>query len=363
MGVDDGLQFAKDVRATQHVRGFGVGVVGGPRVVDRDAGEPGQHTGVVDRFAATSAVHVQQREQRSSRAVQPMQPALDSQPDLVEVDQRCLTQCLAHQVGEPARHGEVRGSAFGRGPDRAFTDSHPEQVADGLGGALFGQELSDVQVGDRGQHPRAVLDRGVHPIRGTPGRADTATALPGDELMFGHPDRDRWQVEHLTVFGPHLNASARVEPAAGTPRWFVPNDLIRAGDLPQRATPMPVLPTWAAPRLAAQRLRRRLTQTVRGRRLGGVPRRRTQSRFQVYYPRLQLDDHLLQRRDQLLLGTDENDQLLIRRFLAHAFILFCLREKVRRHTDARARNTSSPNQQAISNDLTSYLRGSEGPVT
>lgn len=60
-------------------------------MVDRDAGEPGQHIGVVNRFAATSAVHVQQ-------------------PDLVDVGAEPGSAARTRSVNPPST---VRSAAAG----------------------------------------------------------------------------------------------------------------------------------------------------------------------------------------------------------------------------------------------------------
>jgi len=93
-------------------------------------------------------------------AVHPVQRARHAQPGLVESDHL--------RGGEPATYdGEellqpARG-AGGEGSDGAGRQRGAEQLSEGPGGALFGQELPDVEVDhDRGD-ACSVLDRGVYP--------------------------------------------------------------------------------------------------------------------------------------------------------------------------------------------------------
>jgi hypothetical protein len=98
------------------------------------------------------------------------------------------------------------------------------------------------------------------------------------QLMLGHPNPDRGQVEHLPALHPDLRGAAQTRAAALARAQLVPQDLVRIGDLRQRRPGM----TGLAPAAAAQRFRGRLgRRRVRRRRLRRVPRVHPQPALQL----------------------------------------------------------------------------------
>ena len=160
-----------------------------------------------------------------------MQAARDAQSSLIEVDQRPGAELRADGVDEPTRDTQRGGRAGSDRRDGPFRHRHSQQIRHGLRGAGFGQELTLVEVDQRGGDPRPVGRRRVHPCRGHAGGARTAPAGPGDQLVLGHRNRGRGQIKNLPAFDHDLYG-LRVS-AAGAAHRLVPHDHVRCRHLAQ----------------------------------------------------------------------------------------------------------------------------------
>ena len=283
-GVGDGLQFPQRVRAAQLVIRGGVGVIRRPGVVDGDPGERGKHAHRLHRLRAAPGVDHEQGVLAGAGAVHPVQPAVHPEPGLVEPGHLAGGDLLAGVLQEPA---QPPGGAGGEPADRPGRQRDAEQLGQRLRGALLGQELPDVQVDDDRGDPRPVLHRRLRARRGRALGAVPAAAFPLDQLMLGHLDRDRRQVEDLAALHPGDRPARQPGPAPAAAARLMPHLPVRPGHLRQRRALMPVLPAGLAAALLPQRPRprRRLGQPLTGRRPGGIPRRLPQ-------PRLKLSDPL-----------------------------------------------------------------------
>src|SRR6266498_3226449 len=208
-----------------------VGVVGRPRVVDGDAAEAGQHAEVVDAFRAALGVTGDKGVLVGAGAVHPVQLARHSQPGLVETHHLGAGELVTH-VGQ--RPVEAPGGPLGERGDGTTRQWGAEQFGQGLGGAFLGQELPDVQIHhDRGD-PRPVLHRGVHPGRClTPG-ALPAHAFPLHQLVLGHLDAYRRQVELLAPLHGGDRPACQRTPATGARPRFMYHLVFWLGHLPKR---------------------------------------------------------------------------------------------------------------------------------
>ena len=105
--------------------------------------------------------------------------------------------------------------------------------------------------------------------------------------MLGYRDRDFWQVEDLAALHPGDRPARQARPAPAAAARLMAQLPVRPGHLRQRAACVPVLPARLAAASFPQRSprRRRLAQSLAGRRAGRVPRRLPQ-------PRLKLSDPL-----------------------------------------------------------------------
>src|SRR6266508_1831751 len=257
-----------------------VGVVGRPRVVDGDAAEAGQHAEVVDAFRAALGVTGDKGVLVGAGAVHPVQLARHSQPGLVETHHLGAGELVTHVGQKPV---EAPGGPLGERGDGTTRQWGAEQFGQGLGGAFLGQELPDVQIHhDRGD-PRPVLHRGVHPGRClTPG-ALPAHAFPLHQLVLGHLDAYRRQVELLAPLHGGDRPACQRTPATGARPRFVYHLVFWLGHLPKRRPVVAVLPTRLTAGLLTQRprLRRRLGQPTRRWRFAGVTRVGGQPRLQL----------------------------------------------------------------------------------
>jgi hypothetical protein len=175
--------------------------------------------------------------------VHPPQPALDPQPGLIEVHHLRGGEVGAHPLHKPA---QPVGQAGGHRRDRTFRDRDAEQLSQRGGGALFGQELPDVEIDDDRGDPRAVLHRRGHPLGGIGAGRGFASATSLDTLMLDRPHAHRRDVEHLPVFPTHFRRPTQIVAVApATPR-LVGDDLVGDRDRGQRRPRMPALPTMLA---------------------------------------------------------------------------------------------------------------------
>src|SRR5664279_5130643 len=164
---------------------------------------------------------------------------------------------------------EIGCGAGGRGGNGAGGHGGAEQFGQGDRGAFLGQELAHEQVHDDGQGFRTVLGGGQYPGGRVTFADPPAGAPPGDDLVFHDADRDRWDVEHLPAGAADLLGVGQVRPAAAATGGFVPDDLVRVGDLIQGGAFVAGLPSGLAVGRATQGPRRRLAQSVAGRRFRG----------------------------------------------------------------------------------------------
>jgi hypothetical protein len=124
---------------------------------------------------------------------------------------------------------------------------------------------------DPGAHdPGTVLHRSRHAVRGPRFRLAPAAAQQREQLMPGGPRADRRDTGHLTALRPGHGRALQGILAAAAPQRPVPHLLIRILAELHRRTRLPLRPARLAAGLPAQRLRRRLCQPVRRRRLRRV---------------------------------------------------------------------------------------------
>ena len=140
--------------------------------------------------------------------------------------------------------------------------------SDSASPALLGQELPGIQVDDDRGGPRPVAHRRVHAFGCLALRANPARAFPLDELMLGHHDPHRRQIEELAARHPRDRQARQAGPAPTAAARLVP--LLRSGPAtPARSTycpGMPVATARLAATLLAQRPRRWLGQPLTRRR-------------------------------------------------------------------------------------------------
>ena len=122
---------------------------------------------------------------------------------------------------------------------------------------------------DPGAHdPGPVLDRRGHAVRGLRLRLAAAPALHGEQLVLGRHRLHRRDVDDLPPLDPgDRRAFFRDFPQQRAPRRPVPHLLVRVVGELHRRPGLALRPARLAAGLAAQRLRRRLRQPVRRRRL------------------------------------------------------------------------------------------------
>ena len=211
--------------------------------------ETGQDTQVVDAGPATLRMAGDQRVFAGPGAVHPMQPARDTQPGLIKPGHLRADDAVTDQVGESVQPG---GGPRGQRCYCPIRDRGTEQFSQGLGGAVFGQELAHVQVDHNCGDPRPVLYWGVHPLRCRGAGAVPAHTFPFHQLVFGHLNRYRQQIEHLPPFDPGHRPSGKTTPTTvARPRLMHP--LVgQASHLLQRFTPMTRLPTRLTASLTTQ---------------------------------------------------------------------------------------------------------------
>lgn len=252
-------------------------------------------------------------------------------------------------VAEPA---QFAGRPGGGGGDRARRDRGPEQFTERDRDACLGQELPDVKVDDHRGDPGSVLHRRGDSLGCLPGGVGPAGTAPLDHLMFGHPQADRREIEHLAVFAAHLRRLREIIPAPAAATRFV--DLYIVGDLDpgQGRARVPVLPTGLTCPALAQRLRCRFGQPVRARRLRGVLRGRRQAGLQRGDPHQRLTQIGRQRIDQRVPRRELREQLLDRRHPRHRAIIDTTTTTIK--PPRRSHPYHWP--QRPRQDLTSYLR-------
>ena len=121
---------------------------------------------------------------------------------------------------------------------------------------------------DPGAHdPRPVLHRRGHPVRGFRFGLAPAAAQQREHLVLGGHGLHRRDVDDLPALDRGHRRALQGLPAAAAPGRPVPHPLIRMVRELHRRPRLALRPAGLAPGLPAQRLRRRLRQPVRRRRL------------------------------------------------------------------------------------------------
>jgi len=224
----------------------------------------------------------------------------------------CIVEVRHVRAGQVFRDRfQGRGEQPGRLPDgggeRAGRRRAPEHLRQGPAGAVPGQELAVPQVDARAHDPRPVLHRSRHPGRRSRLRLVPAAARQREQLMLGDLRLHRGDVDDLAAFGPGHGRALQGLPAAPARRRPVPHPLIRMIAELHRRPGLALGPARPAAGLPPQRLRRRLRQPVRRRRLRGVPGVRLHLRRQALDLRLQRRQRLPQRRDLRILLPQDRD--------------------------------------------------------
>jgi hypothetical protein len=213
--------------------------------------------------------------------VDPVQPARDPSPGLVEVGHRRGRQLPTHGLNEllqpPGALGHHRGQ-------RADGHARAQHVGQQLRGPVHRQVLVGAQVAHQRAHSGPVAGRRADMGgEGRSGRAPAGAAAPFGPVL-GDPKAERGQVEHLPGLhsrhwraGP-LRAAAGHTARAGAPR---PRRGWRPGPDGRRARRAACRASALDPLGGAASGPRGLAKPVRGQRLGRVrgvlPRRRSNS--------------------------------------------------------------------------------------
>ena len=171
-----------------------VTAVGVEAVVDRGAGELGQHPGGVDRGPAAFVVEVEHRGRVGAGHVDPLVLGLHPGAGLIEMGHRGSRDLLAHGRGEPIE--QHRGARQQRGQPAA-RDRGAEAVSHRFGSPLHRNVLASQQVTAQRRKPGPVINR-RRGLRRERGGGDCAA--PADSPLSAMLDRDQprgRQVEHL----------------------------------------------------------------------------------------------------------------------------------------------------------------------
>jgi hypothetical protein len=155
---------------------------------------------------------------------------------------RCRT-CSVNASNSPA----ARPVAAATVPSLTGT---PNSSAIACAVRFLDRKLADVQIDDQRRHPRSVLHRRGHRIRGRRPGGGATPALLGHQLVLGHPYADRRDVEHLPVLHPGLGrpAQAPAAPAAacGRPAQAAHRVCAPTAAVTTSASACRTRPSWAA---------------------------------------------------------------------------------------------------------------------
>ena len=116
-GIGDGLKLAQHVGTAQLVIRAGVGVIGGPGLVDGGAGERGKDAHCLHRLGAAPGVDHEQGVLAGAGAVHPVQPAVCPEPGLVEPGHVAGGDLAADLLQEPPRRPAARAVSTATVPD------------------------------------------------------------------------------------------------------------------------------------------------------------------------------------------------------------------------------------------------------
>ena len=233
------------------------------------------------------------RQPGRAQHMQPLRPARDPEPGLVEMLHPAATH---QQLAQPVREARPALSRLARHPrQRGRADPHLEQIPQHLGQTLLGQEMGIRQVHRDGRDPWPVLHRSGHSLRKPgPRQAAAGRAAAGMRLMLGHfRGRRGRQIEHLAAERlPLLVAVRQRRPAVGAMGGQMDLDPVRRVGLAQCGALVPGLPPRALPGAASPAahppLGGRLGGPVTGRRLAAVTAVEAQLAAQLLHLLLQV---------------------------------------------------------------------------
>jgi hypothetical protein len=287
-GLGDRDQLAQQMSIAKSVRGHAVvAVVGLPGVVAGDPGERRQHPGGVHPLGPALRVDGDQHVPAGRGGVRPGQLSRHPEPGLIEV--RDLRDDESRPDGVRCR-GDQPGDLLRHRGQRARRWRAAEHVRYRGAGPVPGQELPVPQVGAQRRRPRPVLHRRGHPAgRAPPGPRSAAAALQFNDLVLGDLGPHRRDLGHLTPLYPGLFRPVQAPAARAAASRHMPDHAVRMVRQLHRHARLSLRAARPAAGLPPQRLRRRLTQPVRGRRLRGVLR-------VLSHPGCQVSDLLLKLR-------------------------------------------------------------------
>ncbi len=199
--------------------------------------------------------------------MQPKAPAAKPKAGFIAANRLGRAQGHGHGVQEriePGRQARVTGF------DPTLAEPMAGQLRDQLGDPLQRQKVGAVQIDHKGRQARRVLGRLLGPRRRRRlGHCGTAGTAFGLQLMFGHHQRGRRQIEHLMFAQLGHRRRSQVEVASAAAADRMPHDVIGFEGRFQSVPGMPGLSARPAGALAA--LAARLGPGIaRRRRVGGA---------------------------------------------------------------------------------------------
>jgi len=284
---DERLELAQMMGVAQRMVDLAKRAIGHEAIVHNDAARE------IRRDGAALFLGSIEGEGLARGRVQPMKLARDPKTRLVEMADLRFSQASA-DPGVDLR--QIAGLlANPRREARRAQKRRPEQVGQRLGGAIFGNELLEVEVDRRRLDPLAILRGRDHAFgERSLGHAPAAAAAINQRLVLGDDQRPLDQIEHLPRLDALRRSRRKKRLAMPAVRRLVPHDPVGFGRLPQRVALVALLP--------AARLARRLAKASRDPRLLRKPiarRRLRTGRTVLPQTPLQLGDLSSQRRDQL----------------------------------------------------------------
>ena len=237
-------------------------------------------------------------------------PPGDPAAGLVEVRDLRRGELLPGDREEPVQAGRRVRQQRGQ-PTRRHRRS--EGFLQALGGAFDRQVLTAQQVGRQRGDARAVTRRSGRLGGELRTRDRTTRALPSLGAVLDRDQLDHRQVEDLAHLGADHGRVGKVRSAPPTVGRSMGPDLIGHRPRLQPETLTALLLTGPAARRPAQRLRRRLRQSIAARRLRGVPRVLPQPCFQLRNPTRQRSNQRIALRQRDVPLREQHQQLLHRR--------------------------------------------------
>ncbi len=165
--------------------------------------------------------------------VQPMQLARDPQAGFIEMADLRFRQAGADSRIDPLQVARLLANP--RREARRTQKGRAEQVAQRFGGAIFGDQLLDVEIDRRRLDPLAILRGRDHAFgeRGL-GHAPAAAAAIDRGAMLGDDQRPLDQIEHLPRLDALRRSGRKTRLAVPAMRRLAPHDPVGFGGLPQR---------------------------------------------------------------------------------------------------------------------------------